>query len=104
MNDAKNRILFVTPKGDSKRLKFKECDNEVLNVTVDVHGMKCWEARKFLNNILNIAKSRIEISVIHGYNHGTDIKDMINCNFSNPHIQKIYSDNYNMGITHILAA
>ena len=46
-------------------------------ITVDLHGLKVKDARRFLQNLMAIGQGRQDICVIHGYNHGTAIKEMI---------------------------
>jgi len=48
-------------------------------ITVDLHGMGRWKARKVLfNNLIKLlAEGRKELLVIHGYHHGTVLRDYI---------------------------
>ena len=57
-----------------------------------------------LNNILNIVRTKVQLIIIHGYNHGTAIKDMLADQFVNEHIVEKFLDAENQGVTHILAA
>ena len=72
---------------------------ETIVVTADVHGMKCAEAKRFINNLLNILCEAIKVVIIHGYNHGTAIKEMLRNNFYNSRIKRMYGIPYNMGVT-----
>lgn len=99
--DLKNRILFIMPKDDVQRLRFDEGKNGILDVTVDVHGMKCVQVRKLLNNLLNVVRTVVRIIVIHGYNHSCEIKKMIAADFHHPHMASHFADSYNQGITYI---
>lgn len=75
-----------------------------LSITVDVHGLSCKEAYRLINNIINYANSSFGLVVIHGFNHGTAIKDMLANSFNNPNIEIKYVDPYNPGITYIHVA
>ena len=101
MNNIKFRLSLILTKEDMKRLEFKEKDGEK-EVIADVHGMKCCEAKRFINNIINLAREAIKLIVIHGYNHGTSIKTMITTEYSNPHVKSINTNIHNMGRTEIL--
>ena len=66
--------------------------------------MKCCDARKFINNITNIIQMAFRLVIIHGYNHGTAIKEMLAQNFSNDYIYKQFPDPRNQGVNHMLIA
>ena len=72
---------------------------EVVKVSVDVHGLTCREARRFISNVVNISGGFCVIEIIHGYRHGTRLKDMLQNRFSNPHISQIATDFTNPGVT-----
>ncbi|SCW39598.1 hypothetical protein SAMN02910400_00612 [Lachnospiraceae bacterium C10] len=48
-----------------------------IKIIVDVHGLCCKQARRFLNNIINCVRLSYELIVVHGYSHGTAIKKMM---------------------------
>jgi DNA-nicking Smr family endonuclease len=51
-------------------------------VTIDLHGMRTDEAEKVIQNALKKADAgTYQIRLIHGYNRGTAIRDMIYDNF-----------------------
>ena len=97
------RITFVLPKDEVKRLKVNE-GKELPEITVDVHGMKCVQVRKLLNNLINVVRTAIRIIVIHGFNHGQEIKNMLADDFYNDHIVNHFADVRNQGVTYILTA
>ena len=72
---------------------------EVMKISVDVHGLTCREARRFISNVVNISGGFCVIEIIHGYRHGSRIKDMLQNRFSNPHISQIATDFTNPGVT-----
>ena len=98
------RLGIVFSQTDIDRITVKDTDSKNLQITVDVHGMKCYEAKKFINNIINAVRTTFKLAIIHGYNHGTAIKDMLAENFSNIHIVDQYQDPYNKGVTHMVLA
>ncbi len=103
MNDIRFRLSLILTRDDMDRLQFSESNGEK-EIIADVHGMKCYEAKKFVNNIVNLVRVSIKLIVIHGYNHGTAIKKMLNSEYSNPHVCQITTDNSNMGRTYIFVA
>ena len=99
-----NRLRMVFTQEEINRLTISEIDERKIRITADVHGMKCYQARRFINNIINTVRVAFQLIIIHGYNHGTAIKDMLVENFSNTHITEQHLDPYNQGVTHMLIA
>ena len=102
MKRLNDRFSQVLTGEDIKRINIKE-KNGNIKIMVDVHGMTVKAAKRLINNIINMAMTVVEIVIIHGYNHGTAIKDMLLNRFENSHIDHIFSDEFNMGVTHIVA-
>lgn len=99
-----NRLRMVFTQEEINRLTISEIDERKIRITADVHGMKCYQAKRFINNIINTVRVAFQLIIIHGYNHGTAIKDMLAENFSNTHITEQHLDPYNQGVTHMLIA
>ena len=95
------RLSFILTSNDLKRIRIEEKKNNT-KVLADVHGMKVQEAKRFINNIINVIRTKIELVIIHGYHHGDAIKDMLATRFSNYHIKDQYQDVRNMGVTHMI--
>ena len=74
----KERISFVLYGEDSWRiLSISEDENGRMELTIDVHGLSVQEARRKIRNVINISTEAFRLNVVHGYNHGTSIKDML---------------------------
>jgi len=99
-----NKLKIILTNEEISRLTISEIDETKIRITADVHGMKCSQARRFINNIINTVRVAFQLIIIHGYNHGTAIKDMLAENFSNTHITEQHLDPYNKGVTHMLIA
>lgn len=99
-----DRLKMILTQEEINRLKITESTSEHIKIIADVHGMKCYEARRFINNIINIVRIAFQLVIIHGYNHGTAIKEMLAQNFSNDHIYEQFPDPRNQGVTHMLIA
>ena len=95
------RLKMILTTEELNRLNVREPPGSEPRIIADVHGMKCSEARRFINNIVH---STFQLIVIHGYNHGTAIKDMLATSFSNNHIADQYPDPFNRGVTHMKIA
>lgn len=65
-----SRLRMVLTNEELNRITVKEKAPGKIRITADVHGMKCYEARRFINNIINIVRTAFQLVIIHGYNHG----------------------------------
>ncbi len=94
-----SRISFVVFGDDCWRVKI---DFKVVGspeIIYDAHGQTVLEARRTIRNIANIVMAPITLIVIHGYRHGTAIKEMLaEENFSGRLICR-YSPEFNPGET-----
>jgi DNA-nicking Smr family endonuclease len=71
-------------------------------IEVNIHGMTAKEARRYLERLLSRAgKDVVEVKVIHGYNGGQVLRDMVRKDLKHPRISaKLVS--LNPGETRIL--
>ncbi len=72
------RIMFLFSRDEIKRIRDELQEDGSHLITVDMHGLKVKEAKRFLKNLIAINKEGYEMCVIHGFNHGTAIKEMVN--------------------------
>ena len=98
------KVAFLFPGDELQRVSISESPSGDLAVSLDVHGMKCWQAKRSITNLINIARRPFTLTVIHGYNHGTAIQDMVRRKLTNDHIRGCHTDNYNQGITYLAIA
>lgn len=55
---------------------------------VDIHGMTAWEGRRALEQLLSrVGKNVTEVRVIHGYNGGQVLRDMVRTQLKHPRIR-----------------
>ncbi len=93
------RMTFILRGEYLRRVKiFKNEDDETV-IKVDLHGMRRESAQKSLSNIINIIRFPFVLDVIHGYNGGTAIKEMIYSDLKSPKIISHRSPNWNPGET-----
>lgn len=72
-------------------------------VEVDVHGMNEWQARVAIDAALRRANASVyRIRIIHGHNHSTVLRDMIQYQYSkHPKVKRLQSGS-NPGQTELI--
>lgn len=73
MKELMSKCEMVFPKEDMVRFSVFEDGN----LCVDVHGMSCIEAQRFIKNVIAMMRGEFSVYVIHGYNRGVAIKQML---------------------------
>lgn len=90
---------------DADRVKWNSSDDNSITVTVDVHQMTCSEAKRFIKNVISLfAQCNFTLNVIHGYVHGTAIKEMLNKESISHRIENISSPACNPGVSILMIA
>ncbi len=93
------RLEMILKKDQMERIQFG-----TQTVTVDLHGMRraecCWLIKTLIASIL----VSFQMNLIHGYNHGTRLKEMIVEKNLSSRITEMHSDPWNPGVTHISIA
>lgn len=98
IKEIEYRMEFLLPEGSQRWLEAVEEDDTV-KVTVDLHGLSTTQAKRLLNNIIAAIRRPFRLEAIHGYHHGTAIRDMIYTDLPNPKIQSRHLEFWNPGIT-----
>lgn len=72
-------------------------------IELDVHGMTKYQAKIFIDSRLNRAKGGVyRIRVIHGYNSGKELRDMVRREYSkNPKVLRV-EVGLNQGVTDLV--
>ena len=97
----KEKMMMIFTKEEMSRIS--ENDH---TITVDLHGLIVKDAKKLLNNLMALNRDGDDICAIHGYSHGTAIKEMINAELDNPRLveKKGVKKNYGRTILKIRKA
>lgn len=92
------RMRIIFPELDLQRIKFIKEDYLMVNV----HGLSINKMVRLLKNISCLNRNGFTMRIIHGFNHGTKLKDAIRK-------EKLFTRNYlvipdrvNPGITVLL--
>lgn len=104
MDKAKliNRFKMIFTNSEIERISFDMKDENIETIKVDVHGLKCASAKRFINNIINLIMDAFKLIVIHGFNHGTAIRDMLRGNFFNHKVENLFCIVENDGVTYLV--
>ena len=94
------RIKLVLSETDVERMDFTVEDV----VTVNVHGLSRNGMVKLLRNISCICRQACTVRIIHGFNHGTGLKDTVRTGGSISRNYKIVPDQTNPGVTMLVFA
>ncbi len=97
-------MKFIMCGDDLWRVNTETDEDGKLQIEFDMHGLSRKEAKRQLKNIIAINPSAFTINAIHGFNHGTVLKEMIHDDELSTRVtDKQYLD-YNPGRTMIIIA
>ena len=99
-----DKVAFLFPGDEGRRISIIETPSGNILVSIDVHGMTRRQAERSIRNLINLARCPFTLTIIHGYNHGTAILDMVRTKHISSHIKGRYADNYNPGVTYLAIA
>ena len=74
-DDIMRKLKFIVYGENEWRVKILPSADGELRIQYDAHGQTVAEATHTIRNIVNLARVPIWLSVVHGYNNGTAIKD-----------------------------
>ena len=93
----KMMLLFTTDELSRITDFIRKDDTHV--IVVDLHGLCVKSAKRLINNIIVLNSEKLDICVVHGYHHGTAIKEMIEREFGSGRTKKINEHDKNKGRT-----
>ena len=91
-------MTFILAGDNLKRIMIEDENDEAV-ITLDLHGMDCRTARRVVKSIIAMYRFSFDLVLIHGYNHGTVLKNMLNNSFDNERIISKSTPVYNPGVT-----
>lgn len=96
----RDRLSYILPGEELGRVKYlKIVNNDILYITLDVHKWSRDKVASVLRKIVVLEREPLCISVIHGYTHGTKIKEMLCADFRNERMVHRRGYNENPGMT-----
>lgn len=100
MNENMERFETLLSGKDMERVSVSANDG----FYVDLHGMSCQQASRFLKNLIVLIKTACEMTVIHGYSHGQALKDVVQKVGQCEKVIRMESVAWNPGITKLKIA
>lgn len=94
-----NNMRFLMYGETTGRIKVEETYEGLPIIKVDLHGMNRNSACRFISNIIKINRFPFLLDIIHGYNHGTVLKEMIIHEFFSTRVANKECPSWNPGET-----
>ena len=86
------------------RIELCETEDGNACVSLDLHNLSCKKAERLTRNVINVNRRPFVLNAIHGFNHGTAIKEMIlSTDFGNRVVER-KSPAWNPGQTYLTIA
>lgn len=87
---------------EEKRRVSVECSGQSACLSVDVHGMDRIECMTFLRNLVALFREPFLLKIIHGFNNGTVLRDLIRGGgMLSPKVISVSWDTRNDGVTRL---
>lgn len=101
MNNEKiiNRFQMIMTKDDMVRMNIYQNKNGNQVVQFDLHGYNRKTAERQIKNIIAVIPQECYLEIIHGYNNGTVLKELINSELKNDRIAERIAKKNNPGVT-----
>lgn len=74
---AMEKMTFLMCGDDLCRIRTEQDEDGIIKVIIDLHGMSKKNAIRMITNIMVLFRFKFRLEVVHGYNHGTAIKEYI---------------------------
>lgn len=95
----KERLEMILKTEQMARINFGETE-----MTIDLHEMHQAECRWLVRTVIASSRTGFTLNLIHGYNRGTKLKEMLQKQTISKRVQRMYCDPWNPGLTHIQIA
>ncbi|MBQ9142225.1 MAG: Smr/MutS family protein [Lachnospiraceae bacterium] len=96
------RSIIIVQDKDLSRVKVYKKGNGELVISVDLHHLPKNEAKRLVNEIIEVNHFEFSLEIIHGFHNGTVLKDMVRHELRNRRIVNRYSPQWNPGSTYLI--
>lgn len=101
-SNAREALIFT--EEELKRIRKSKTKKGKMLVIVDLHGLQKKQAEKFIKNIIALNSEPFQMDIIHGYNHGTVLKDMVETEKISKRVKAKIHPKDNLGMTRLIVA
>lgn len=95
----KERLELILKAEQMERIRIDETE-----MTIDLHRMHQAECCWLIRTIIASSRFGFKLNLIHGYNRGTKLKEMLQTQTLSKRVTQMYCDPWNPGLTHIQIA
>lgn len=99
--EMKRKLGFVVMNEGEWRIKVDDSEGEC-HVIYDAHGRDVRQANREIRNLIAAIRGDARLSVIHGFNHGTAIKQMVTSFNFGWRVTNVSSPSWNPGMTDLI--
>ena len=99
--DYMRKSIIIVQTKDANRVKVYEKDNGEIEIAVDLHNLPKEEAKRLVNQIIDVNNIEFSLKIIHGYHGGTVLKSMVKHELKNRRIVNRYTPSWNPGSTYL---
>ena len=99
-NELKQNLTFVIYGDDRWRISIADSKGRP-SICYDAHGQTVKAAKRNIHNIIAMARGGLELCVIHGYNGGTAIRNMLQNEMLSSRVTSKICPSHNPGRTWI---
>ncbi|MCQ2467691.1 MAG: Smr/MutS family protein [Clostridia bacterium] len=96
-----SRLGLILTRIEQERISFF-CSENSMSVAVDLHGLSYVKGKRLLRNIINTIPFDCSILVIHGFNHGTVLKNMVRNDLISSRVVRSECFDFNPGVTRLI--
>ncbi len=102
--DFLDKLKFILSPDDVERIASIKGSGNYMVLTINLHYLSRSQAKRLLYTIIAVNRYAFSLHVIHGFNHGTALKEMLRYQFNNSRVVGMSSPAKNPGITYIQIA
>ena len=94
-------MMMVFTKDELERIK-----ENPDGISLDLHQLSVKQSKRLVNNVISMNRDNFSLTLIHGYIHGTAIKEMLIANYDNPRVIRKHGvkNNYGRTVFEVIAA
>ncbi len=88
------KMMMIFTKEEMDRISESED-----GLYLDLHQLTVKQAQRLINNLILLDRDGFSLTLIHGYNHGTKIKEMLSNDYTNKRVTNKHGVKNNPGRT-----